>query len=93
MIDSVKLPKKTYKMHPKDLYKILKKYNYQERKIFSNDYNIDCSIFFKNIKASSALKKSLYTITESILRVTFKRTRKKYDYRNCNFCVEDLKNI
>ena len=91
MINSVDLPKKTYKMHPKDLYNVLKNFNHYEKKIFSNDYEIDDSIFFKNIKATSVIKKSLYSTTESIIRFVFQKPRKKYDYHNCNFYINDIK--
>lgn len=73
-IDSIKLPKKTYKMHPKDLYKLLIKFEHYEKTINIKDFEFDNdNIFFKKIKLKSVIKKSYYTVTENVIRSILKR--------------------
>ena len=48
LIDEIKLPKKAYKMHPKDLYKILNNYKSEIKEIDSNNYEMVDNIFLKN---------------------------------------------
>ena len=91
MIDGVKLPKKSYKMRPKELYKVLSKYKSYKKVIKSNDYNIDVNnAFFKNVKLNSVIAKSYYTTTESIIRLILKRPRKNFDYYKTNFYKNDF---
>ncbi len=92
MIDGINLPKKPHKMHPKDLYQFLLKYKYTSKTISSNDYKInDKELFFKELKKTSVIKKTLYTITESIIRAIKKSPRKNYNYRMTNYYKEDIK--
>ena len=92
LIDEIKLPKKTHKMHPKDLYKVLNKYKHTIRNIYSKDYIIDSdNVFFRKIKLKVVIKKSLYSIKESFCRAIFQRTTKNFDYHNINFYEEDCK--
>lgn len=92
-VDSIKLPKKTYKMHPKDLYKVLLKFEHYEKTINIKDFELDDdNIFFKDIKLKSVIKKSYYTVTENIIRSILKRPRKEYNYFKTNYDESDVKN-
>ena len=92
MIDEISLPKKTYKMHPKDLYLVLKNFKSTSKIICSDDYEIDNEKpFFKELKEKSIIKKSFYSITESIIRAVLKRPRKNFDYNMMNFSESDYK--
>lgn len=89
LIKVVQLPKRTHKMHPKDLYNVLNNYQCEVRTIDANDYDIVDDLFLKKIKLSVAIKKSLYSIKESFCRAILQRKSKKYNYRNLNFYNED----
>ena len=88
-IKEINLPKKTYKMHPKTLYRVLNKYKSEVKLINANDYEIPDNVFFKNIKFTTAVKKSFYSIKESICRAVLQRKSKKYNYKNLNFYPDD----
>lgn len=90
-IKEIKLPKKTYKMHPIDLYNVLKPYLYIKRNISSNDFEIQDELFLKTIKTNIAIKKSLFSIKESLCRTFFYRTTKTFNYKNINFYCNDIK--
>lgn len=92
IIDDIELPKKSYKMKPKDLYKLLIKYKHTSRIIDSSKYNINVrKEFLKDIKTTSIIKKSFYTISESIYRFIFGKARKNYDYKKTCFYSNDFK--
>ncbi len=90
-IDSIEFPKKIYKMHPKDLYKSLLKFEHYKKTININDYEFDDNnIFFKQLKAISVIKKSYYSVTECIIRAILKRPRKNYNYCKLNYDDSDV---
>ena len=92
MIDQISLPKKTHKMHPKDLYLVLKNFKCTSKTMNSIDYEIDYEKpFFKELRKISKLKKSFYSTTESIIRVVLKRPRKNFSYKMINFYEYDFK--
>lgn len=90
-IKEIKLPKKTYKMHPKDLYDVLQPYLYIKRNISSKNLKNTNDIFLKKIKTSVAIKKSFYSIKESICRTFLFRTTKNFNHKNINFYENDIK--
>jgi len=92
LIDNISLPKESHKMRPLDLYKVLKEYNYKEKTIHSNNYVIqNDNMFFKKIKFSVALRKSIYSIKESFYRTFFYKASKRFDFRKINFYAKDIK--
>jgi hypothetical protein len=90
-INKIKLPKETYKMHPKDLYKVLKPYLYIHRDIYSNDFEIEKNVFYERVKFPVAVKKSFYSIKEAIYRAVFGKVSKNFNYKNVNFYDDDIK--
>lgn len=52
-------------------------YFHGKKDINANDYAIPDNVFFKNIKFTTAVKKSFYSIKESICRVVLQRKSKK----------------
>lgn len=89
LVDSIKLPKSAYKMRPKDLYCALEPFMIRNGQICSSDFEFKENPFMKKIKFSVAVKKSLYSIKESICRAALQRTSKNFNYRNVNFYDED----
>lgn len=89
-VKEIKLPKKTYKMHPTDLYEVLKPYLYFKRNISSKDFVAKNDIFLKTVKPNIAIKKSIYSIKESLCRTFLYRTTKNFNYKNINFYNQDL---
>lgn len=89
-IDNIQLPKEIHKMHPRDLYIVLNPYLYIERIINSDDFENENDIFNKKIKLNIAIKKSIYSIKESICRAILNRITKNFNYKNINFYYEDI---
>jgi len=92
-IKGIEIPKESYKMHPKDLYEVLRPFENLKRDICSEDFETEDNIFLKRIKLSSGVRKSLYSIRESICRTVLYRTTKKFNYRMINYYEEDVKKI
>lgn len=90
-IKEIEIPKETYKMHPKDLYEVLRPFEYLKRDIHSQDFETKENIFLKRIKLSSGVRKSIYSIRESICRTVFHRTTKRFNYKMINYDEEDVK--
>lgn len=91
-IINIKIPKKTYKMHPKDLYLVLKPFIIKKRIIYSKNYITSANnSFYYNINLNVAVKKSIYSIKESLCRAFLQRTSKNFNYKNINFYDKDIK--
>lgn len=90
LIDAINLPKPPHKMHPRDLYKVLLPYCCAIGKIYSKNYSETDDLFFAKIKPFVAIKKSLYSIREAICRAVFKKTTKRFNYKNINFYRKDV---
>ncbi len=90
-IKEIRLPKEPHKMLPQDLYQVLKPFQIEEKKLYSNDFEIGNDIFLRNIKLFIKFKKSFYSIKESIYRFLFKKVSKNFDSKNVNYYDTDIK--
>lgn len=85
------IKKKSHRIRPVELYNELKPFIKQTNEIFSGDYQDDNSIFLSDIKFSVIVKKSFYSIKESICRSILKRKSKNFNYKKINLFKEDCK--
>lgn len=88
-VESIKLPKPTHKMHPKDLYRVLEPFMIKKGLIHADDFEFKDNPFMKKIRFGVAVKKSLYSVKEAICRVALQRTSKNFNCRNVNFYDDD----
>lgn len=91
-VSSVKMPKKYYKMFPKDFYKCLNEYKIYEGELdISNIERNENEIYFAKVKTSNYIKKGLYIFGELTYRLIFKKVSPKFDYRKTRLNIDDMK--
>ena len=91
-IKKIEQPKDAHKMLPQDLYQVLKPFQTETKQIYSNDFEAVDNIFLKKIKIFTKIKKSAYSVTESIHRFLLQKVSKKFNYKNVNYFDSDVAN-
>lgn len=92
-ISCINFEKPSYKIFPKDLYKILKEYKEHEGILLASEIiknRDENDSYFKKVKSSRHWKKGLYIFKENTYRLILKKVSKKYDYLKTRLSEEDF---